>query len=105
MRKHLFLGVGLVGAAMLFLAIAKRLRGSMLPPCPTCGRRDTLAKVASTGFPMGDALLWLCSCGDTRDFLINDDVPRTNRRELERLGRNIFGAKETGWAFRGGKLN
>jgi len=66
MRKPLLLGFGLVGAAMLFLAIAIRLRGSMLPPCPTCGRRDTLAKVASTGFPMGDAILWLCSCGDTR---------------------------------------
>jgi hypothetical protein len=77
MRKPLFLGLGLVGAAMLFLEIAKRLRGSMLPPCPTCGRRDTLAKVASTGFPMGDSILWLCSCGDTRAVLINDDVPRS----------------------------
>jgi len=77
MRKPLFLGLGLVGAAMLFLAISKRLRGSMLPPCPTCGRRDTLVKVASTGFPMGDAILWLCSCGDTRAVLINEDVPRS----------------------------
>jgi hypothetical protein len=49
----------------------------MLPPCPACGRRDTLAKVASTGFPMGDAILWLCSCGHTRAVLINDDVPRS----------------------------
>lgn len=37
MRKPLFLWLGLVGAAMLFLAIAKGLRGSMLPPCPTWG--------------------------------------------------------------------
>lgn len=78
MRKPLFLGLGLVGAAILFLAISKRLRGSMLPPCPTCGRRDPLVKVASTGFPMGDAILWLCSCGDTRGVLINDDVPRSS---------------------------
>ena len=78
MGKPLFLGLGLVGAAMFFLVIAKRLRRSMLPPCPTCGRRDTLAKVASTGFPMGDAILWLCSCGDTRAVQINDDVPRSS---------------------------
>jgi len=77
MRKPLFLGLGLVGAAMLFLAVAKRRSGPMSPPCPTCGRRDDLAKVASTGFPMGDAILWLCSCGDARTVLINDDVPRS----------------------------
>ena len=73
MRKTLFLGLGLVGTATLFLAIAKRLRGSALPPCPTCGRRDTLAKDASTGFSMGDAILWLCSCGDTRSVLIAEE--------------------------------
>jgi len=26
---------------------------------------------------MGDAILWLCSCGHTRAVLINDDVPRS----------------------------
>ena len=79
MRARLLLELGLVGAATFFLAIAIRRRGSMLPPCPTCGRRDTLAKVASTGFHMGNAILWQCSCGNTRAILINDDVPKRER--------------------------
>ena len=44
MRKPLFLGVGLVGAAMLFFAIAKRLRGSMLPPLPDMRTERHLGK-------------------------------------------------------------
>ena len=74
-RNHLLLGLVLVGAATFFLAGAIRRRGPISPPCPTCGRRDDLAKVASTGFPMGDAILWHCSCGNTRGVLINKDVP------------------------------
>jgi len=75
MRKHLLLGLVLVGSATFFLAGAIRRRGSISPPCPTCGRRDDLVKVASTGFPIGDAILWQCSCGNTRGVLINQDVP------------------------------
>ena len=75
MRKHLLLGLVLVGAATYFLAVAIRRRGSISPPCPACGRRDDLAEVASTGFPMGDVILWKCSCGNTRGVLINQDVP------------------------------
>ena len=75
MRKYLLLGLVLVGAATFFLAGAIRCRGSISPPCPTCGRRDDLVKVVSTGFPMGDAILWQCSCGNTRGVLINQDVP------------------------------
>ena len=75
MRGRLLLGLGLLGAAMIFLAVAKRRSGPMSPTCPTCGRRDDLAKVASTVFPMGDAILWQCSCGNIRGGLINQDVP------------------------------
>ena len=49
----------------------------MLPPCLTCGRIDDLKIVGPTGFHMGNAILWQCSCGNTRAVLINDDVPRT----------------------------
>jgi len=85
MSERLLLGLGLVGAAMFFLAIAIRRSGSMSPPCPTCGRIDDLAKVASTGFHMGEAVLWQCSCGNTRAVLINHHVPR------ELIGKALAG--------------
>jgi len=70
MRERLLLGLGLVGVAMFFLAFAIRRSGSMSPPCPTCGRIDDLERVASTGFHMGNAVLWECSCGNTRAEII-----------------------------------
>jgi hypothetical protein len=76
MRERMFLGLSLVGTAMFFLASVIRRSGSMSPPCPTCGRIDDLSKVDSTGFHMGNAILWECSCGNTRAVLINDDIPR-----------------------------
>lgn len=77
MREHLLLGLGLVGAAMVFLAIAIRRSGSMSPPCPICGRIDDLAIVSPTGIHMDKAVLWQCSCGNTRAVLINHHVPRS----------------------------
>lgn len=76
MRVRLLLGLGLVGAAMVFLAIAVRRSGSMSHPCPTCGRIDDLAIVAPIGIHLDKAVLWQCPCGNTRAVLINHHVPR-----------------------------
>ncbi|NJD62532.1 MAG: hypothetical protein FIA93_07410 [Deltaproteobacteria bacterium] len=76
MRKRLFLGLGLIGAALVFLAVAVRRIGSMSPPCPICGRRDDLATVDPIGTHLGKAVLWQCPCGNTRAVLIGRYVPR-----------------------------
>jgi hypothetical protein len=76
MRKRLLLGLCLVGAAMVFLAIVVRRSGSMSPPCPKCGRIDDLAFVAPLGTHLDKAVLWQCPCGNTRAVLINRHVPR-----------------------------
>jgi len=76
MRERLLLGLGLVGAAIVFFAIALRRSGSMSPPCPTCGRIDDLAFVAPLGTHLDKAVLWQCPCGNTRAVLINRHVPR-----------------------------
>lgn len=75
MRKRLLLGLGLVGAAMVFLAIAVRRSGSMSLPCPVCGRIDDLGIVDPIGTHLGKAVLWQCPCGNTRAVLINRRVP------------------------------
>ncbi|HEY7528354.1 MAG TPA: hypothetical protein VH660_04325 [Candidatus Deferrimicrobiaceae bacterium] len=77
MRKRLFLGLGLVGAAMVFLAIAVRRRDSMSIPCPSCGRIDDLSAVDPVGTHLGKAVLWQCPCGNTRAIRIDRRVPRT----------------------------
>ncbi|HZW37325.1 MAG: hypothetical protein ACM319_01805 [Deltaproteobacteria bacterium] len=76
MCKRLLLGLGLVGAAMVFLAVAVCRRGSISPPCPICGRVDDLAAVDPIGTHLGRAVLWQCPCGNTRAVLINRHIPR-----------------------------
>ena len=76
-RKRLLSGLVLVGAAMVFLAIVLRRRGSMSSPCPTCGRIDDLASVDPIGMLLDKAVLWQCTCGNTRAVLIGRHVPRT----------------------------
>lgn len=76
MRKGLLLGLGLVGAAMVFFAIAVRRSGSKSIPCPTCGRVDDLALVDPIGTHLDTAILWQCQCGNSRAVLINRYTPR-----------------------------
>ena len=76
MRERLLLGLGLVGAAMVFCAIAVRRSRSMSIPCPMCGRIDDLALVDPLGIHLGKAVLWNCQCGNTRAVLINRYIPR-----------------------------
>jgi hypothetical protein len=75
MRNRLFLGLGLVGSAMVILAIATCRRRSLSSPCPVCGRRDDLALVDPIGTHLGKAVLWQCPCGNTRAVLIRRYVP------------------------------
>ena len=76
MRERLFLGLGLVGAAMVFSAIAVGRRGSKSIPCPICGRVDDLALVDTIGTHLFKAILWNCQCGTTRAVPINRYTPR-----------------------------
>ena len=76
MRERLFLGLGLVGAAMVFFAIAVGRSRSVSIPCPTCGRMDDLALVDPIGIHLDKAVLWNCQCGNTRAVLINRYIPR-----------------------------
>ena len=76
MRERLLLGLGLVGAAMVFCAIAVRRNCSVSIPCPICGRIDDLALVDPIGIHLGKAVLWNCQCSNTRAVLINSYIPR-----------------------------
>ena len=76
MRERLVLGLGLVGAAMVFSAIAVGRSGSKSIPCPICGRIDELAFVDPIGTHLGKAILWNCQCGNTRAVLIKRYTPR-----------------------------
>ena len=76
MRERLLLGLGLVGAAMVFFAIAAGRSGSKSIPCPICGRTDDLALVDPIGTHLFKAVLWNCECGNTRAVLINRYTPR-----------------------------
>jgi len=75
-RERLLLGLGLVGAAMVFFAIAVGRSSSKSIPCPICGRIDDLALVDPIGTHMFKAVLWNCQCGNTRAVLINRYTPR-----------------------------
>jgi hypothetical protein len=75
-RERLFLGLGLVGAAMVFSAIAVGRSGSKSIPCPICGRIDDLAFVDPIGTHLGKAVLRNCQCGNTRAVLIKRYTPR-----------------------------
>ena len=76
MRERLLVGLGLVGAAMVFSAIAVGRSGSKSIPCPVCGRVDDLASVDPIGTHLFKAVLWNCQCGNTRAVLINRYTPR-----------------------------
>ena len=76
LRERLLLGFGLVGAAMVFCAIAVRRSRSVSIPCPVCGRIDDLASVDPIGIHLDKAVLWNCQCGNTRAILINRYIPR-----------------------------
>jgi len=75
-RARLLLGLGLVGAAMVFCAIAVRRSRSVSIPCPICGRTDDLTSVDPIGIHLDKAVLWNCQCGNTRAVLITRYVPR-----------------------------
>jgi hypothetical protein len=77
MRERLLLGLCLVGAAMVFLAIAVRHSRSKSSPCPTCGRIDDMTSVDPIGTHLDKAVLWQCQCGNTRAVLINRYTPRS----------------------------
>ena len=76
MRERLLLGLGLVGAAMVFFTIAVGRSRSVSIPCPACGRIDDLASVDPIGIHLDKAVLWNCPCGNTRAVLINRYIPR-----------------------------
>lgn len=75
MRERLLLGLGLVGAAAVFCAVAVRRSRSLSIPCPICGRIDNLASVEPIGIHLDKAVLWNCRCGNTRAVLINRYIP------------------------------
>lgn len=75
-RERLLVGLGLVGAAMVFSAIAVGRIGSKSIPCPVCGRVDDLASVDPIGTFLSKAVLWNCQCGTTRAVLIKYYTPR-----------------------------
>jgi hypothetical protein len=75
-RERLLVGLGLVGAAMVFSAIAVGCSGSKSIPCPVCGRVDDLASVDPIGTFLSKAVLWNCQCGTTRGVLIKYYTPR-----------------------------
>lgn len=76
MRKRRLLWLVLVGGAMFFFAIALRRSSSRSPPCARCGRIEDFALIDPIGIHLGKAVLWQCSCGNTRAVLINRHVPR-----------------------------
>ena len=75
MRERLLLGLGLVGAAMAFFAIAVSRSASKSTPCSICGRIEDLAFVDPIGTHLIKAILWNCQCGSTRAVLINRYTP------------------------------
>lgn len=75
MRERLLLGLGLVGAAMVFFAITVSRRGSKSTPCSICGRIEDLALVDPIGTHLLKAILWDCQCGNTRAVLISRYTP------------------------------
>lgn len=75
MRERLLLGLGLVGAAMVFFAITVSRHGSKSTPCSICGRIEDLAFVDPIGTHLLKAILWDCQCGNTRAVLINRYTP------------------------------
>ena len=75
MCERLLLGLGLVGGAMVFFAIAVSRRGSKSTPCSICGRIEDLALVDPIGTHLIKAILWDCQCGNTRAVLINRYTP------------------------------
>ena len=75
MRERLLLGLGLVGAALGFFAIAVSRSGSKSTPCSICGRIEDLACVDPIGTHLIRAILWDCKCGNTRAVLINRYTP------------------------------
>ena len=74
-RERLLFGLGLVGGAMVFFAIAVSRRGSKSTPCSICGRIEDLALVDPIGTHLIKAILWDCQCGNTRAVLINRYTP------------------------------
>ena len=76
-RERLLVGLGLVGAAMVFSAIAvsRSGRGSKSTPCSICGRIEDLALVDPIGTHLIRGVLWDCRCGNTRAVLINRYTP------------------------------
>jgi len=74
-RERLLLGLGLVGAAMVFFAVAVRRSGSRSTPCSICGRIEDLAFVDPIGTHLIRAILWDCQCGSTRAVPINRYTP------------------------------
>ena len=74
-RERLLLGLGLVGAAMGFFAIAVRRSRSVSTPCSICGRIEDLASVDPIGTHLIRAILWDCKCGNTRAAQINRYTP------------------------------
>jgi hypothetical protein len=74
-RERLLVGLGLVGAAMVFSAIAVGRSGSRSTPCSTCGRIEDLALVDPIGTHLIRGILWDCRCGNTRVALINRYTP------------------------------
>ena len=75
MRERLLLGLGLLGAAMGFFAIAVSRSGSKSTPCSLCGRVEDLAFVDPIGTHLIRAILWDCRCGNTRAVTINRYTP------------------------------
>ena len=75
MRERLLLGLGLLGAAMAFFAIAVNRSGSKSTPCSICGRIEDLALVDPIGTHLIRGILWDCRCGNTRAVLINRFTP------------------------------
>lgn len=76
-RERIFLGLGLVGAAMVFFAVTVgRGRTVSSIPCPICGRIDDLGSVDPIGIHLDKAVIWNCQCGNTRAVLINRYIPR-----------------------------
>jgi hypothetical protein len=56
-RERLLVGLGIVGAAMVFSAIFVGRTGSKSIPCPVCGRVDDLASVDPIGTHLSKAVL------------------------------------------------
>ena len=77
MRERLLISLGVVGASMVFLAIAIGRSRFMSIPCPTCGRREDIRLIDPIGTHLDKAILWLCRCGNSRAVLIDRFTPRS----------------------------